>query len=108
MKRLMIMLVAAMCCISCTEQFNAAYLLSSGAKIAQAATLSDAQIQAYVSQYVAQLDAQNAVRPESNAYVKRVRNLTHGLTDVDGIPLTFKVGWSATTGPTSTAPRTVG
>ena len=44
MKRLMIMLVAAMCCISCTEQFNAAYLLSSGAKIAQAATLSDAQI----------------------------------------------------------------
>ncbi|MBR4755446.1 MAG: M48 family metallopeptidase, partial [Bacteroidales bacterium] len=55
------------------------------------ATLTDAEIQAYVNQYVAQLDAQNAVLPESNAYVKRVRNLMKGITSVDGIPLNFKV-----------------
>ena len=91
MRRLIIMLAAAVLCASCTSQLDASYLLSSGAKIAQAATLTDAQIQAYVSQYVTQLDAQNTVLPETNAYVKRVRNMTKGITEVDGTPLNFKV-----------------
>ncbi|MBO6171985.1 MAG: M48 family metallopeptidase [Bacteroidales bacterium] len=91
MKKFIIILAAAMMTVSCSEQFNAAYLLSSGAKIAQAATLSDEQIQAYVGQYIKQLDAQNTVLPESNAYVKRVRNLTKGITSVDNVPLNFKV-----------------
>ncbi len=91
MKRILILLTSAMLLVSCGEQFNAAYLLSSGMKIAQAASLTDAQIQAYVNQYVTQLDAQNPVLPETNAYVKRVRNLTKGITSVDGIPLNFKV-----------------
>lgn len=85
MKKFIIILAAAMMTVSCSEQFNAAYLLSSGAKIAQAATLSDEQIQAYVGQYIKQLDAQNTVLPESNAYVKRVRNLTKGITSVDNV-----------------------
>ena len=42
---------------SCTSQYNAAYLLSGGMKAAQALSLSDEQIQAYVGQYVRQLDA---------------------------------------------------
>ena len=63
MKKFIIILAAAMMTVSCSEQFNAAYLLSSGAKIAQAATLSDEQIQAYVGQYIKQLDAQNTVLP---------------------------------------------
>jgi putative metalloprotease len=91
MRKLVTLIAAAMMLVSCGEQFNAAYLLSSGAKLAQAATLSDEQIQAYVAQYVTQLDAQNTVLPETNAYVKRVRNLTKGITSVDGIPLNFKV-----------------
>ena len=57
MKKLFIILTAAIMCASCTEQFNAAYLLSGGAKVAQAATLTDEQIQAYVAQYVAQCPA---------------------------------------------------
>ena len=91
MRKLFIIVATALMLVSCSEQFNAAYLLSSGAKLAQAATLSDEQIQAYVGQYVAQLDAKNNVLPETNAYVKRVRNLTKGITNVDGIPLNFKV-----------------
>ena len=91
MKRIIILLTAAMMFASCGENFNAAYLLSSGAKIAQAATLTDEQIQAYVTQYVQQLDAQSPVLPETNAYVKRMRNLTKGITEADGIPLNFKV-----------------
>lgn len=89
-KTLIILTLAALCC-SCSSQLNADYLLSGGAKVAQAATLSDTQIQSYVSQYIVQLDAQNSVLPESNAYVKRVRKMTSGLTEVDGTPLNFKV-----------------
>ena len=81
-----LMLLASSCGTS-----NPEYLLSSGAKVLQAATLTDAQIQAYVGQYVTQLDAENKVLPESSPYVKRVRNMTKGLTSVDGIPLNFKV-----------------
>ena len=91
MKKLFIILTAAIMCASCTEQFNAAYLLSGGAKVAQAATLTDEQIQAYVAQYVAQLDAESPVLPETSPYVKRVRNMTKGITSVEGIPLNFKV-----------------
>lgn len=70
MRKIIILLTAAMLCVSCSEQFNAAYLLSGGAKVAQAATLSDAQIQSYVGQYVQKLDAENTVLPETSPYVK--------------------------------------
>ena len=91
MKKLFMILSAAIMFASCSEQFNAEYLLSGGAKVAQAASLTDEQIQAYVAQYVTQLDAQNTVLPETSAYVKRVRNMTKGITSVDGVPLNFKV-----------------
>ena len=91
MRKIMILLTAAVLCVSCSEQFNAAYLLSGGAKVAQAATLSDAQIQSYVSQYVQKLDAENTVLPETSPYVKRVRKMTSGITSVNGTPLNFKV-----------------
>ena len=91
MKKILATLAAVLTLVSCSENFNAAYLLSSGAKIAQAASVTDEQMKAYVSQYVQQLDAQSQVLPESNAYVKRVRNLTKGITSVDGTPLNFKV-----------------
>ena len=91
MKKLFIILSTAIMFASCSEQFNAEYLLSGGAKVAQAASLTDEQIQAYVAQYVTQLDAQNTVLPETSAYVKRVRNMTKGITSVDGVPLNFKV-----------------
>ena len=68
MRKLFIIVASALMLVSCSEQFNAAYLLSSGAKLAQAATLSDEQIQAYVGQYVAQLDAKNNVLPETKSH----------------------------------------
>lgn len=91
MKRLLIIMSVAALCASCSAGLDANYLLSSGSKIAQAASITDAQMQAYVSQYVTELDSQNTVLPESNAYVKRVRNMTSGITSVEGIPLNFKV-----------------
>lgn len=93
MKKFLFPLLAAvpLLFVSCTSQFNAAYLLSGGMKAAQALSLSDAQIQSYVGQYVQQLDAQNPVLPESSPYVKRLRNMTRGITQVDGTPLNFRV-----------------
>lgn len=91
MKKFLALLATAMLFVSCGQNFNAAYLLSSGVKIAQAASITDEQMKAYVSQYVQQLDAQSPVLPESNAYVKRMRNLTKGITEVEGTPLNFKV-----------------
>lgn len=72
---------------SCTTQA----MVSGGAKLLQAATLSDAEIQAYVKTYVDYYDAQNKVLPENNAYTQRLRRITNGITQVDGTPLNFKV-----------------
>ncbi len=92
MRKILILLMSVvMLCVSCSEQFNAAYLLSGGAKVAQAAALGDAQIQSYVSQYVQKLDAENTVLPESSPYVQRVRKMTAGITSANGTPLNFKV-----------------
>lgn len=95
MKRLILVpfAAAALALSSCSmlQNLNSEYLLEGGAKVAQAMTLSDTEIQAYVAQYVAQSDAQNKVLPASNAYVKRLAKITSGLTQVGDVPLNFKV-----------------
>lgn len=95
MKRSLIALLsaAALAFTSCSvlQNLNSDQLMEGGAKVVQAMTLSDADIQAYVAQYVAEYDAQNTVLPASNAYVKRLNSLCGRLTEVDGVPLNFKV-----------------
>ncbi len=88
---LALLAAAALFCTSCGSSFNALRAVQGGMYALQALTLSDEQVQEYVHQYITQLDAQSTVMPETNAYTKRLRNLTQGLTDVDGIPLNFKV-----------------
>lgn len=70
------------------DLWNAA---SAGVKTYKALTLSDAQVQEYVRQAVAQMDRQNKVLPAGNAYSQRLKRLTSGLTKVGGVPLNFKV-----------------
>ena len=76
---------------SCSSQFNAARALQGGLLAAQAMSISDEQVQAYVHQYIVQLDAQSKVLSSSDPYVKRLTKLTSGLKSVEGIPLNFKV-----------------
>lgn len=71
--------------------FDPSRLLSSGVKTLQAVTLSDDQIRQYVHQYVEKLDSESKIAPANSEYSKRLANLTSGLTDVDGVPLNFKV-----------------
>lgn len=90
MKKLIISVLAALTLVSCGT-FNEVRLLNGGLKAAQAASLSNEQIQAYVRQSVAQLDAQNSVLPATDSYAKRLARITTGFTTVNGIPLNFKV-----------------
>jgi putative metalloprotease len=91
MKRLLAIAAGVLMLVSCSETFDASRALQGGMIAAQALSLTDEQVQAYVHEYITQLDAQSKVLPETNAYTKRLRSLTKGLTAVDGIPLNFKV-----------------
>ncbi len=84
-------LVLASCGSLNLQNLNAERLMQGGAYAIQALTLSDAEVQEYVHQYITQLDAQSVVLPESNAYTKRLRKLTQGLDGVNEVPLNFKV-----------------
>lgn len=72
-------------------QFSFSRIFSGLTKVVQAVSLSDDQMAEYVGEYVNQLDAQNEVCAEDDAYTIRLRRLTRGFTDADGIPLNFKV-----------------
>ena len=74
-----------------TTGLNMESLMSGASKAVQAATISDADIQGYVREYVTYSDQQNKVAPASNPYSVRLAKLTQGLTSVDGVPLNFKV-----------------
>lgn len=72
-------------------QLNLKKVANAGIKAAQAFTLTDAQMAAYVKESVNWMDGHNPVPADDNPYVVRLNRLTEGLTEVDGIPLNFKV-----------------
>ena len=60
-------------------------------KAGKALTLTDEQMAAYVKESVDWMDTHNPVLPENDPYTVRLRKLTAGITEADGIPLNFKV-----------------
>lgn len=72
-------------------QLNLGKLAKAGSKVAQALTLSDAQMAAYVKESVDWMDKNNPVAADDDPYTVRLKKLTEGITDADGIPLNFKV-----------------
>ncbi|MDE7126162.1 MAG: M48 family metallopeptidase, partial [Muribaculaceae bacterium] len=88
------LLVAIMCiafAMPASAQFNLKKVVSGAKKTIEAVTLTDAQMAAYVKEYIDWMDANNPVLPDDDPYVIRLNRLTDGLTDVEGIPLNFKV-----------------
>lgn len=73
------------------SQFKLGKALQGAAKAAQAATLTDQQMAAYVKESVDWMDKNNPVPGDDSPYTQRLRRLTEGMTQVDGIPLNFKV-----------------
>ncbi len=74
-----------------SAQFNLKKAINAGSKAVQALTITDDQMAAYVKESVDWMDKNNPVLPEDNPYTIRLRKLTEGITDADGIPLNFKV-----------------
>lgn len=91
MKRFLTLIAAATLFVSCGMQLNTTRLMQGASYATQALTLPESEVIAYVQQYITQLDAQSPVLPETNAYTKRLRNLTQRLTQVGEIPLNYKV-----------------
>ncbi|HQS98380.1 MAG: hypothetical protein B7Y31_01150 [Novosphingobium sp. 16-62-11] len=65
-------------------------ILGSAKKVAQAATVSDAQIVSYFSQMSVEMDRQNTVATAKNPYAVRLAKLTTGLASYDGLNLNIK------------------
>lgn len=74
-----------------SAHWNLSRVLQGITEATQAATLTNAQVIAYVQEYIAEMDKQNKVLPESDPRTQRLRRLTAGLDNVEGIPLNFKV-----------------
>lgn len=72
-------------------QFNISKMANAAVKGVKAATVTDEQMAAYARESVQWMDTHNPVPAEDNPYTQRLRRLTEGLTDADGIPLNFKV-----------------
>ena len=77
MKRLLFILAVALGMTSCAS-LNQARLSQSGAKILQAMAITDNDILGYVTQSVAQLDAESQIVTSGN-YVTRLNRITKGL-----------------------------
>lgn len=95
MKRLIVKSAVALFCtvaaVPAAAQFNFKKAIGGAQKAVQAATLTDAQMAAYVKEYIEWMDKNNPVCADDDAYTLRLKKLTQGLTDVEGIPLNFKV-----------------
>ena len=93
MKKYILSIIIGCCLCSCGSLSNIdqARAASGLSKIIQASTITDSQMAAYVSEYISQTDANNKVCSESSQYTKRLRKLTSGLNDANGIQLNFKV-----------------
>ncbi len=74
-----------------SAQLNLKKAIGGAVKAAQAVTLTDDQMSAYVKEYIDWMDQHNPVLPDDDPYVVRLKTLTDGLTSVEGIPLNFKV-----------------
>lgn len=75
---------------SCS-QMNYNGLIAGATQALQGLSVSDSEVQAYVHQYVTQMDAKSQIAPPGSTYAKRLARLTQGLNSVDGVPLNFKV-----------------
>ena len=57
----------------------------------KAVTLTDEQMTEYVKEYIDWMDKHNQVCADDDPYTVRLKKLTEGLTEVEGMPLNFKV-----------------
>lgn len=95
MKKIILTLLLALAALAAPFQADAQFklgkALDAAKKGVQAVTLTDDQMAAYVKESIDWMDTHNKVSDADSEYTKRLNRLTEGLTEVDGIPLNFKV-----------------
>lgn len=79
------------CATPAMAQFNLGKAASGALKAGKAATLTDEQMAQYVKESIDWMDKHNQVCADDDPYTVRLKKLTQGLTEVEGIPLNFKV-----------------
>ena len=85
MKRFTLLLIAPVLLWSGCSTLDATRITSAGAKTLQALTLTDAQIEAYVKDYIAQLDAESTIATGNDPYAVRMNRITAPINNRDGI-----------------------
>lgn len=70
---------------------QATKLLQAGADVITAVTLSDSDIAKLSREAVEWMDANNQIADEDTEYGARLKRLTENITEVNGLPLNFKV-----------------
>lgn len=91
LKNLTVAIICAMAVTPVSAQFKLGKAISAAKKGVEAVTLTDAQMAAYVKESVDWMDTHNEVCADDNPYTVRLKKLTSNLTEVEGIPLNFKV-----------------
>ena len=66
-------------------------LLTGTIKAGKAYMITDEQLAEMVGEEIAEMDRQNNVCANNSKYAQRLRRITKGMTDADGIELNFKV-----------------
>ena len=74
-----------------SKKIDAGKLLNAGKDVAKAVTHNDEEIARLSRESVEWMDANNPVAADSTTYGARLKRLTEGITDADGLPLNFKV-----------------
>ena len=78
-------------CLPISAQTDWGRLLTGAIKAGQAYMITDEELAEIVVKEVEEMDCQNTVCANNNKYTQRLRRLTKGMTDADGIKLNFKV-----------------
>ena len=77
--------------LSVSAQTDWSRLLTGTIKAGQAVLITDEDLAEIVEKEVAEMDRRNTVCANNNKYTQRLRRLTKGMTEADGIKLNIKV-----------------
>lgn len=73
------------------DWYKALKLLQGAYKTYEAFTITDEELAESMHLTMGQYDSENKVCSENSQYAKRIKRITKNMTEIDGIPLNFKV-----------------
>lgn len=98
MKRILLGAICLMMMASCSsiKIVNQEAAISAGTAVAQALTISDSDIAKVCSEYMAEMDKENAIAPANSEYTQRLNRIMGMFHNIDNLNLNYKVYQSNT------------